>query len=47
MDRSDTTEGLGNPGESAESYFHPLPGVLFQIELSHPLKREENLPQVL
>src|SRR5215212_2189985 len=29
MDRSDTTEGLGNPGKTAESYFHPLFDVLF------------------
>jgi hypothetical protein len=28
MDRGDTTQGLGNPGENIDSYFHPLPGSL-------------------
>jgi len=26
MDRGDTTQGLENPGEDADSYFHPLSG---------------------
>ena len=26
MNRGETTQGLGNPGENADSYFHPLLG---------------------
>ena len=32
MDRGDTTQGLGNPGENVDSYFHPLPGSLSPVQ---------------
>ena len=32
MDRGDTTQGLGNPGENVDSYFHPLPVSLSPVQ---------------
>src|SRR4051794_26263123 len=32
MDRGDTTQGLGKPGENVDSYFHPLPSSLSPVQ---------------
>src|SRR4051812_25768132 len=46
MDRGDTTQGLGNPGENADSYFHPLLGSLFPVQTGQAIEIEEKSPQV-
>ena len=40
MDRGDTTQGLGNPGENVDSYFHPLPSSLFSVQTRQALEIE-------
>jgi hypothetical protein len=32
MNLGETTQGLGNPGENVDSYFHPLPGSLSPVQ---------------
>src|SRR4051794_13835822 len=40
MDRGDTTQGLGKPGENVDSYFHPLPSSLSPVQTWQSIETE-------
>ena len=40
MDRDDTSQVLGKPGENVDSYFHPLPGSLSPVQSSQAIEIE-------